>query len=232
MQDLNGILPIIVFSACVALVLVVSGLIYFRQRKRRRLDYLSFQLDKQNKNFHLTDGWEDGVTQVRIRSTTEEKDTSLLNAEAKEENEEVYSMNAPTVQASWPKVISLYIKAKPHENFYGYDLMQSILNQGLIHGAMDFFHFITGHRTLFSLTSTEAPGNFNLNGMGGFKTSGLCLFLQPHRFQQPAIIFDKMVTVGQQIADDLGGVLEDEYHHLLTPERLNYWKAELGQTSE
>ena len=98
--------------------------------------------------------------------------------------------------------------------------------------AQDFFHFITGHRTLFSLTSTEAPGNFNLNGMGGFKTSGLCLFLQPHRFQQPAIIFDKMVTVGQQIADDLGGVLEDEYHHLLTPERLNYWKAELGQTSE
>lgn len=224
MQALNGVWLVAAIIAIIAFITILFFWLHHHSKKRRYLDYSNYQLEKQNKNFNFPDAWDDGVGTVRILPA--EQDTSIFD------EEEVFASDASTTTNAWPKVISIYVKSKPHENFYGYDLMQSILNQGLVHGTMNFFHYSAGRRTLFSLTSTEPPGSFDLNNMGAFKTSGLCLFLQPHRFQKPVEIFEKMVVMGQQIAEELGGVLEDEHHHILTPERLNYWKSELGGASE
>jgi len=162
---------------------------------------------------------ENDIGEVRVRKL-DEQDYSL--------NEDMSYETLAERKKNLPSMICLYIKAKPHECFYGYDLMQAILNEGLVHGAMDFFHYASGRQTLFSLTSIESPGGFDLDTIGGFKTSGLCLFMQPQRFTHPDEIFDKMVDVAQRITEALQGVLEDEHHHLLTPERLNDWHSKLA----
>lgn len=127
-----------------------------------------------------------------------------------------------------PRTLCFYVKAKIHEKFYGYDLLQAILNQGFVHGSRDFFHYVTpqGH-TLISLANTQTPGTFDLDQMGGFTTTGLCLFIQPQRLAKPFTAFDMMVDKAYQLAEELGGVVEDEHHHLLTAERLNDWRSRL-----
>lgn len=127
-----------------------------------------------------------------------------------------------------PKTLCFYVKAKSHEKFFGYDLLQAILNQGFVHGNRDFFHFTSQQgSTLISLANANAPGTFNLDQMGAFTTTGLCLFIQPQRLVKPFVAFDLMIEKAHLLADELGGVVEDEHHHLLTPERLNDWRSHL-----
>ena len=127
-----------------------------------------------------------------------------------------------------PKALSFYVKAKAHEKFFGYDLLQAILNQGFVHGDRDFFHHVgTQGHTLITLVNATPPGTFNLDQMGAFTTNGLCLFIQPQRLTKPFIAFDLMVEKAILLAEELGGVVEDEHHHLLTPERLNDWRSHL-----
>lgn len=130
-----------------------------------------------------------------------------------------------------PRTLCFYVKAKIHEKFFGYDLLQAILNQGFVHGARDFFHYVTpqGH-TLICLANARAPGTFDLDQMGGFTTTGLCLFIQPQRLAKPFAAFDMMVDKAYQLAEELGGVVEDEHHHLLTAERLNDWRSRLVES--
>jgi FtsZ-interacting cell division protein ZipA len=215
-------------AALIALLSLVTIWFQTYRKKRRHSNYLSFQLEKHHKDFTFSDHVDDGIGPVRIRS--EDSGNTYKPEEVFEGS--IASQKIEQTAPQWPKTLCIYIKTKPHEFFYGYDLMQSILNQGFVHGSMQFFHYGDPSKTLFSLTSIDPPGGFNLDSMGAFKTTGLCLFLQPHRFQQPVLVFEQMIHIGQQIAEDLGGVIEDEHHHLLTPERLNHWRAVLSESND
>lgn len=233
--SLNGLYLLIAAAVIVIIALFISWL-KSRAKKRAQLAYLNRQWERQNKDFTFSENLDDDVGPVRIRMLGD-YDTSIFDGEEIDAIIEPVSLQPiakmkPEAKKDWPNVICLYIKAKNHGFFYGYDLLQAILNHGLVHGSMQFFHYSDGQHTLFSLTSIKPPGGFNLDNMGAFKTSGLCLFLQPHRFSQPEKIFDLMVNTAQQISDDLGGTLEDEQHHLLTPERLNYWRSTLQEHEE
>ncbi|MCD6046395.1 MAG: zipA [Gammaproteobacteria bacterium] len=216
MPALNGTGWIVLAAAFILCALLILFVCYHRYKRPRHYNQLSFQLEKQNKDFIFSDAIDDGIIAVRV--------IQPINA-GEESQEEIFAPASQT-QNTWPKTISLFIKAKSHECFYGYDLMQVILNQGFVHGTMNFFHFINGSKTLFSIAPTE--GEFNLEKMGAFKTSGLCIFMQPQRFQQPILIFDQMLDTAQHIAEELGGTLEDEQHHLITSERLNYWRSTIS----
>jgi cell division protein ZipA len=208
--------------AIAILVIVFIVLKIFKASQRHKL---SLKIQRFDKDFMLSEAEDDIIGPARVINI-EEAETSISEAEI---NLHAESTNAPSIKPkNWPNVMSLYIKAKAHEHFYGYDLLQAILNQGFIHGAKQFFHYSDGHRTLFSLASAEAPGTFDLEHMGGFKTTGICIFFQPPRFARPVVIFDQMVLIAQAITEELDGVLEDENHHLLTPERLNDWRSKLA----
>lgn len=225
MYSLNGILLITLIALGIFVTLIT---IWFqgRRKKRRHFNHLSFQFEKQPKDFTASTHFDESIGPVRVRQDDPDQTTST------EETSEDSSLppQSQNNTSHWPTTLSLYIKAKPHEFFYGYGLMQAILNHGFVHGSMQFFHYGDTHKTLFSLTSLDPPGGFNLDKMGAFKTSGLCLFMQPQRLQQATLVLEQMVSLGQQIAEDLGGIIEDEHHHLLTPERLNYWRSTLSET--
>ena len=210
----NGIV-LAAITAFVVIILLIVGILQNRKKRARRA-FLAQQTNREQQKFPEDDGI---VSPVRI--------INLDNPAAPPEEPEDYE-TAVSAKA-YPPVLSLFIHAKKDQFFYGYELLQSLLSHGFVHGAMNFFHYNNGHKTLFSIASIEAPGGFDLDQTGKFKTSGLCLFMQPQRFPNPAILFDQMVGFAEEISDDLGGTVEDEHHHLLTEQRLNHWRSLLTQ---
>lgn len=207
----------------VALIVFIFFLVWLKMRAKRKnlLRYTEAQWERQNKNFTLSDeDWDEGVGPVRVRIVEEiEIETPSSPNEA---------VPPPNISHNhWPSVLCVYITTKPGQFFYGYELIQTLLNHGMMHGHLEFFHFLKDDQTLFSLTALEPPGHFHLSDIGNLKTAGLCLFMQPQRFAKPIPIFEQMVAMAKKLAEELGGVVEDNNHHLLTQERLNYWCSKL-----
>lgn len=201
---------------CFFIILAYVMVVYQRLRQRRERYATYGARYRQDKEFALS---EETETVVGHNATSNHfavhAPQPLAAPEASGEHE-------------LPRTLCFYVKAKIHEKFFGYDLLQAILNQGFVHGARDFFHYTTVQgQTLISLANTQAPGCFDLDQMGNFTTTGLCLFIQPQRLAKPFAAFDLMVDKAYQLAEELGGVVEDEHHHLLTPERLNDWRSRL-----
>ena len=211
----DNIFPLTLIVAAIIIILFL----WFKLRTNKKNNFRNAyqKRERDDKDFTLIEDFIDDVGPVRI-STSNEKPPS--------HSENMNNKN------NWPNVICLYIKAAPQQFFYGYDLMQSIANQGMIHGNLDFFHFSENQSTLFSLATIDPPGSFDLSKIGTLKTNGLCLFLQPNRFFQPLIHFDRMIETAKQMAEELEGSVEDEHHHLLTAERLNYWRELLTEKGQ
>lgn len=218
LASMNGI----VLFALVLIVLLGVVFIWLKAHKKRQnqLRYTKEHWQRQNKDFTVSENWQDDLGPVRVRII--EKNEPV----AAQTESETPDLNT-TQNNHLPNVLCLYITTKPEQFFYGYDLMQTLLNHNMMHGHLDFFHFLQNDQTLFSIAAIEPPGHFILSNIGDFKTSGLCLFLQPKRFAEPELIFEQMVEIGKKIAEELGGTLEDNNNHLLTPERFNYWCSTL-----
>jgi FtsZ-interacting cell division protein ZipA len=204
-------LAIILLVAAVASCIVQR----LRQQKSRYATYgARYYRDKE---FALEDPVLDAVGPTRITHHQDNSPSAVSHP----------TTLKPQMHLALPSSICIYVRSKNHEKFFSYDLLQAILNQGFVHGAMSFFHFAPQGTTLISLSHINPPGTFNLDQMGAFSTSGLCLFIQPHRLAKPLDVFDLMIEKSKYLAEELGGVVEDENHHLLTPERLNDWRAKL-----
>lgn len=121
-----------------------------------------------------------------------------------------------SISPSMQDYIAISVFAKPSTQFASYDLLQSISATGMQFGEMNIFHYYlteNGERKiLFSLASATKPGEFNLDRMGDFSCVGLTLFLDLYHSPYPKMAFDKMVTVAQQLADDLEGELRAGVH--------------------
>lgn len=217
LASMNGI----ILFALLLIFLLVLIFVWFKARKKKQnqLRYARENWQRQNKDFTVSENWQDDIGPVRVR-IIEKNEQATPQAEPE---------TAPytTQNSHWPNVLCLYITTKPDQFFYGYDLMQTLLNNNMMHGHLDFFHFSENDQTLFSIAAIEPPGHFTLSNIGNFKTRGLCLFLQPRRFADPEPVFEKMAEIGKKIAEELGGTLEDNNNHLLTPERFNYWCSTL-----
>jgi len=205
-----------------ALIVLVFFLIWLKIRanKKNLLRYSEAQWERQNKNFTLPEDWDEGVGPVRVRIVEE-------IAIAPKPTCNQTAATPDTARNLWPAVLCVYITNKPGQFFYGYELVQTLLNHGMMHGHLEFFHCLKNDQTWFSLTALEPPGHFHLSDIGNFKTAGLCLFMQPQRFAEPIAVFEQMVEMATKLAEELGGTVEDNNHHLLTQERLNYWCSKL-----
>lgn len=209
-------------AICIVAFMLIALLIYWllRREQQRRYRYARYgaRYQTQENIMSLDDSDAEIIGPTRIIKV----DTDIPNDDEIVNTEEKVNAVEP------PPLMCVYIKAKPHEKFYGYELLQAILNHGFVYGAKQFFHYVNHGQTWFSLASLTAPGMFDLDNVGAINTSGLCIFMQPQRLSHPANVYDAMVTIGQHIAEELGGVLEDEHHHLMTAERFNDWRSKLS----
>nr|Q1LU19.2 RecName: Full=Cell division protein ZipA [Baumannia cicadellinicola str. Hc (Homalodisca coagulata)] len=130
-------------------------------------------------------------------------------------------------------VLVLHVAAYNGTVLYGDSLWQSLLQTGLQFGEMNIFHRHlnpTGSGpVLFSLANMIKPGwfRFNSKNIATFTTPGVSMFMIIPSYGDANHNFKLMLQAAQQIADNCGGVVLDEEHHMLTPQKLDIYKARI-----
>jgi len=106
---------------------------------------------------------------------------------------------------------SLHVLAAPKQYFIGYDLLQALQNAGLEYGSDELFHYYSDDETdeiLFSVASSKLPGTFDLQNIGAFSTSALTFFLDTQQIKHPEMVYDIMLNIAEQLAEELGGAVK------------------------
>ncbi len=129
------------------------------------------------------------------------------------------------------QVIVLNVHCSGTEPFVGTRLFDSMQQNGLLYGELDIFHRHadmsgTG-KVLFSVANMMQPGTLKHDDPETFTTKGISFFMTLPCFGDPEQNFKLMLKTAQQIADDLSGNVLDDKRNLMTPDRLDSYRAQI-----
>lgn len=104
--------------------------------------------------------------------------------------------------------------------FAGRAIEMAARHAGLELDAMNIFHLknevAPGSRHLFSMANLHESSAFDPAAWDTFETGGLTLFMSVPCVYHPGAVFDKMVAAAKEMADTLGGRLQDQNRRPLT----------------
>ena len=128
-------------------------------------------------------------------------------------------------------VITINVMANIDADIEGDLLLQELLTLGFKFGEMNIFHrnhFADGQgERWFSLANAFNPGEFSLEKMHEFSTSGLTVFMLLPGPQNPVLAFENMLKVVNHLAKTFGARLEDGSHSVLTRQRIEMYRDEI-----
>jgi len=150
------------------------------------------------------------------------------------ETEQVVDTDQRTVDDDAPRLdsisknkdlyVSIFLEASKNKPYSGYELLQSILTSGLRYGKQAVFHYFAQqnikNQVLFSLASAVEPGVFDLPKMGGFSTPALTLYMNAKLVDDPLMVFEKMLSVANELVESLGGRVLTSKQEILTKEHV------------
>ena len=136
------------------------------------------------------------------------------------------SANASETQ----RIISIRVCAAGESRWTGRNLMAALENHGLAHGRYNVFHRKhSDGRTLFCAASLVEPGIFNLANMPREEYRGMTLFAVLPGPVEPLQTVDALLQTAGELADTLGGTVQDSDGVPLSAQRAEALREDIGR---
>ena len=111
-------------------------------------------------------------------------------------------------------IAGLHVVPETENAFPGRAVEMAARHAGLELGAMNIFHMknevAPGSRHLFSMANLDESSSFDPAAWDALETSGLTFFMSVPCTYHPGEVFNKMVAAAREIAETLGGRLQDQ----------------------
>ena len=127
------------------------------------------------------------------------------------------------------ELVMVNVLAPKGQPFVGGGLVEALRARGLRYGEMNIFHRIDPmtKSTLYSVVNVVEPGTFDMSDLDGFRSPGVCFFMQLPGPDQPLEAFEDMLNVARDVALRTGGSLLDENRSVMTGQTVEHYRQRI-----